>query len=748
MRNILLICLAAFNIIVYSSSSPICCQNANHYADFLVALECRVILCKNEEIIGGESSFCVTCSPKVLPVQDAAQGLSELKIRTPQSICQYVEKKNETLLGSLVLTWPWKDNEHPSIVFMIEARSSYLNRSEWNFVGMTNETFADVSNLNLKYKYQFRITSITSSKSLFQPKLSDWIALEDSSKHITAPTGVDVTKFKLRNNYLEALVTWNASKEKPCAYKVFWFLGKANDYFEQLTVELPGDSLYVVLHSLLFETNYTVIVLPQDPSKSRNVQSVEASFVTPSCFEATGSNFSLCAPGPPLNVSIGWLTTSEAVLTWLRPVNVSAQNAISGYHIVVEEDTGHYKKVLRYKTTLFVGPNSTNTTVSNLKYLSHYVFGIQAVSRGGAGVSSVVELNSKSRSVTSLNIHSMPFHFIVPFLIVPIITLVALAVRITCKRYRKKEVYPSGVADVNDDIRPFLIASNKVELKEIVGQGAFGTVHRGIYFRNKSTDEVAVKVYPSETINRHQMLHEVNMLRVLGRHEHIVGFIGFTLSLDKMSLLFEYCKIGNLHSHLISLKPELMYMKSLPITERPLLNREKGHGLRLASYIHQVAKGMEYVSSLKIVHRDIAARNILMLDEQRVKIGDFGLSKEIYQNKYYKTLTEKRFPIKWMAPEAIEKQKFSTYSDVWSFGVFMWEVFRLGKEPYPGIDCGNILLYLKMGYRMEKPHCSDNWYSIMKLCWSKIPHERPNFTELVNMIGAIIESSTHYVVLL
>ncbi|GBN33541.1 Fibroblast growth factor receptor 2, partial [Araneus ventricosus] len=118
----------------------------------------------------------------------------------------------------------------------------------------------------------------------------------------------------------------------------------------------------------------------------------------------------------------------------------------------------------------------------------------------------------------------------------------------------------------------------------------------------------------------------------------------------------------------------------------------------------------EYISSLKLIHRDIAARNILLYDERRVKISDFGLSKDVYQTKYYSSETRKKLPIKWMAPEAIEKQRFNTFTDVWSFGVFMWEVFKLGKEPYPEIRNADILQFLKLGYRLEQPHCTKAWY--------------------------------------
>ncbi|GFQ90232.1 tyrosine kinase receptor Cad96Ca [Trichonephila clavata] len=174
----------------------------------------------------------------------------------------------------------------------------------------------------------------------------------------------------------------------------------------------------------------------------------------------------------------------------------------------------------------------------------------------------------------------------------------------------------------------------------------------------------------------------------------------------------------------------------------------RGHAIRLSSYIYQVAQGMEYISSLKLIHRDLAARNILLFDDRRVKIADFGLSKDVYETQYYATETQKKLPIKWMAPEAIEKQKFSTFTDVWSFGVFMWEVFKLGKEPYPEIKNSNVLQFLKLGYRLEQPHCNKEWYDIMYACWHKYQRSRPRFEELVKKIGAVLEKNNEYTVLI
>ncbi|GIY76894.1 fibroblast growth factor receptor 1 [Caerostris extrusa] len=221
------------------------------------------------------------------------------------------------------------------------------------------------------------------------------------------------------------------------------------------------------------------------------------------------------------------------------------------------------------------------------------------------------------------------------------------------------------------------------------------------------------------------MLHEIEILLLIGRHDNIIGFIGFTLDIEKMYLVFEYCMYGNLHNFLIRLKPQFLYMINLPPSQRPNTDLGRGYGLQLASYVLQVAKECE----------------------TRVKIGDFGLSKDIYETKNYYSLTRKKLPVKWMAPEAIEKQKFNTFTDVWAFGVFMWEVFKLGKEPYPDIKSSDILQFLKMGYRLEQPYCTEEWYEIMRACWKKEPKSRPGFKEIVQKIEILLDSDHVYTVL-
>ncbi|XP_055918691.1 vascular endothelial growth factor receptor 1-like [Eupeodes corollae] len=169
----------------------------------------------------------------------------------------------------------------------------------------------------------------------------------------------------------------------------------------------------------------------------------------------------------------------------------------------------------------------------------------------------------------------------------------------------------------------------------------------------------------------------------------------------------------------------------------------------LVSWAFQVTRGMDYLSSRKVLHGDLAARNILLCEDNVVKICDFGLARSMYKNENYKKQHKALLPIKWLALESISDQVFNTYTDVWSFGIMLWEFFSLATVPYPGIDA-NQTLYLKLkdGYRMEKPPYANNeLYDIMLECWSFNPESRPLFHELEKKFARLLgeEVTNHYV---
>uniref|UniRef100_A0A7N6BN74 receptor protein-tyrosine kinase n=1 Tax=Anabas testudineus TaxID=64144 RepID=A0A7N6BN74_ANATE len=163
----------------------------------------------------------------------------------------------------------------------------------------------------------------------------------------------------------------------------------------------------------------------------------------------------------------------------------------------------------------------------------------------------------------------------------------------------------------------------------------------------------------------------------------------------------------------------------------------------LISYSFQVAKGMEFLSSRKCIHRDLAARNILLSENNVVKICDFGLARDVYKDPDYVRKGDARLPLKWMAPETIFDRVYTTQSDVWSFGVLLWEIFSLGASPYPGVCIDeSFCRRLKEGTRMRPPeYATTEIYQTMLDCWLDRPTDRPTFAELVEHLGNLLQAS-------
>ncbi|XP_004400725.1 PREDICTED: tyrosine-protein kinase receptor Tie-1 isoform X1 [Odobenus rosmarus divergens] len=475
-------------------------------------------------------------------------------------------------------------------------------------------------------------------------------------------------------------------------------------------------------------------------------------------------------PPAPRHLRAQALSDSEIQLVWQRPE--ASAGPISKYIVEVQVAGGSGDPLWMDVDR----PEETSTIVHGLNASTRYLFRVRASIQGPGDWSSVVEESTLGNGLQSEGpvqevqaaeegldrqlILAVVGSVSATCLSILAALLTLVCIRRSCLRRRRTFTYQSGSGE--ETILQFssgtltltrrpkpqpeplsypVLEWEDITFEDLIGEGNFGQVIRAMIKKDGLKMNAAIKMlkeYASENDHR-DFAGELEVLCKLGHHPNIINLLGACENRGYLYIAIEYAPYGNLLDFL---------RKSRVLETDPAFAREHGTASTLSSrqllrFASDAANGMQYLSEKQFIHRDLAARNVLVGENLASKIADFGLSRgeEVYVKK-----TMGRLPVRWMAIESLNYSVYTTKSDVWSFGVLLWEIVSLGGTPYCGMTCAELYEKLPQGYRMEQPrNCDDEVYELMRQCWRDRPYERPPFAQIALQLGRMLEARKAYV---
>ena len=286
-----------------------------------------------------------------------------------------------------------------------------------------------------------------------------------------------------------------------------------------------------------------------------------------------------------------------------------------------------------------------------------------------------------------------------------------------------------------------------LEILDVLGEGEFGRVFKARAPGLKNEDVITEKEYVAAKSLKSDALEDmeeafVKEVKTCVRfhNDNVIRLLGICTKGPQKCMIFEYMNLGGLNDLLRRSDPESADFPGARCGEVLITPDVFLH------CVLQVAQGLAYLASLKFVHRDIATRNCLVNRKLVIKIADFGMSREMNHMDYYRVgSAEAVLPVRWMPPEALLYGKFTVKSDVWSFGVLMWEMYTFGHQPYSGISNHEVIDRVKVGGILNCPElCPASVYDIMKSCWVRVPSKRPQMTSILSRLQLLIGHNAEF----
>ncbi|CAB3242407.1 unnamed protein product [Arctia plantaginis] len=565
-----------------------------------------------------------------------------------------------------------------------------------------------------------------------------------------------------KNTFLNGLFTWNATGELDVCFDVVNSCGKSGIRDFKIW---PDSKAHKFLYNLPLDDKCDIRV-------TGLYGTTKLSYRTPKCDDGVKCLLSNRTPEIPTNVSIE--ATEDTADTW----NVHVAWSPPLYPVELYNITLHAKDVKSLK----VPGNETEVVFKGISGFGLYY----------------VELHAKLGRKTAITsrraffpAHLMPESEVAARgAALGAAACAAAVLAIVCVWRRVRSPYrpdepPSdeppkkgdidGISTTMEIEDSWEIRLDKLLLHEVIGEGAFGVVRRATLAPNGTN--VAVKMlkdFPSLDEIR-SFRSEMELMKSVGVHPHLVSLVG-VCSGRRPLIIAEYCSRGDLLTYLrctwdimVSKRNAKNYNNNIDSSDyrndlfkckmqmensklvvnklyelQDICDRELT-SLDLLSFCRQIAMGMEFLAANRVVHRDLAARNILVTGDRTLKIADFGLSRDVYEENQYKQKGNGKMPVKWMALESLTRRIYTTASDVWSFGVVMWEVATVGEAPYASTPAARLPRLLRAGYRMPPPaNCSPQLYDVMLSCWRAEPRCRPTFAELHARLDQLLhDASSH-----